>query len=290
MAERLFIFGLGYSASFLVRALKPVGVAIAGTVRSSEKAGQLRAEGIEAFVFDGSTRDEVVADALRKATSVIVSIPPGEEGDPVLRVFGGDIERSEIGWIGYLSTVGVYGNYGGAWVSERTTPHPRPGRSAWRLQAEKDWTALASRAGIQLAIFRIAGIYGPGRNAFASLASGKARRIAKPGQVFNRIHVEDIAAALVMAMDKKATGIFNLADDEPGPPGDLVAYAAEKLGIPPPPEIPFAEAEMTPIARSFYEENKRVLNRRLKENLGLAIRYPNWREGLDALWAEGKWR
>jgi nucleoside-diphosphate-sugar epimerase len=232
-----------------------------------------------------------VAAALAEATHVLVSIAPGEDGDRVIAHHRDDLLAAPgLAWIGYLSTVGVYGNYCGAWVSERTTPHPRPGRSTARLAAEKAWQALAEERDLPLAVFRIAGIYGPGRNALKNLSEGKARRIVKPGQLFNRIHVADIAASLAAALEENAAGIFNLADDEPAPPQDVVAYAAGLMGVDPPPEIPFAEAELSAMARSFYGDNKRVLNRRIKAELGVALRYPTYREGLAALWADGSWR
>lgn len=290
-SRRLFVFGLGYSAGAFARSMIGRMGSVGGTVRTAEKAAALNDEGIAAVVFDGTTRSDDVATALAEATHVIVSIAPGKDGDRVIAQHGADIRAAQnLRWIGYLSTVGVYGNYGGAWVSERTTPHPRPGRSTVRLAAEKAWQALAAGRDIPLATFRIAGIYGPGRNALKSIADGKARRIVKPGQVFNRIHVDDIAATLAAAVEKNATGIFNLTDDEPAPPQDVVAAAAELMGVAPPPEVPFAEADLSPMGRSFYGENKRVLNRRIRDELGVALSYPTYRDGLAALWADGAWR
>jgi nucleoside-diphosphate-sugar epimerase len=284
----LFVFGLGYSAGAFARTMKGRADPIGGTVRTEEKAARLRAEGIAAVVFDGKAPGAGVGAALANATHLLVSIAPGEEGDPVLTHHAGDILAArELGWIGYLSTVGVYGNYGGAWVSERTTPHARPGRSLRRLEAEKAWQKLGDERQTPLAIFRIAGIYGPGRNALRNLEDGTARRIVRPDQVFNRIHVDDIAAALAAAIERNAAGIFNLADDEPCPPQDVVEFAATLMGMPAPPEIPFENADLTPMARSFYGENKRVSNRRLKDELGVALRYPTYREGLESLWREG---
>jgi nucleoside-diphosphate-sugar epimerase len=285
---RLFIFGLGYSAGAFARAMKGRAASVGGTVRSEEKAAHLRAEGIAALVFDGGAPGAGVEAALADATHILVSIAPGEVGDPVLMHHVGDIlAATNLRWIGYLSTVGVYGNYGGAWVSERTTPHARQGRSLRRLEAEKAWQKLGDERQTPLAIFRIAGIYGPGRNALKNLADGTAHRIVKPGQVFNRIHVDDIAAALAAAIAHDAAGIFNLADDEPCPPQDVVEYAAKLMGVPVPPEIPFESADLSPMARSFYGENKRVSNRRIKDELGVALRYPTYREGLESLWKEG---
>ena len=288
---RLFVFGLGYSATALARRTGGRTEWTAGTVRTAEKAARLAGEGLRTFIFDGASPGAGIREALAEATHLIVSVAPGEAGDPVLAHHAADIAAAaNLRWIGYLSTVGVYGDHGGAWVSERTTPHPARGRSTSRLQAETAWTALAADAGIALAAFRTAGIYGPGRNAFVNLDQGKARRLIKPGQVFNRIHVADIADAIAAAMETQAAGIFNLADDEPAPPQDVVAYAARLMGVPPPPEQPFEAAGLTPMARSFYGENKRVLNRRIRTELGAALLYPTYREGLTALWREGTWR
>lgn len=284
---RLFVFGLGYSATALARAMRGRAAAIAGTVRSHEKAAALAADGLGATVFTGDSPGPAVAKALEGATHILASIPPGDTGDPVLVHHRADIVAAPaLTWIGYLSTVGVYGRYGGAWVSERTTPHPASGRSTLRLAAERDWQAMATERRVPAAIFRLAGIYGPGRNALVNLAEGKAHRIVKPGQVFNRIHVEDIAGAVAAALGARAEGIFNLADDEPAAAEDVVAYAADLMGVAPPPAVPFEQAELSPLARSFYDGNKRVLSRRLKEDLGIGLRYPTYRDGLNALWRE----
>jgi nucleoside-diphosphate-sugar epimerase len=264
---------------------------VGGTVRTTEKAATLSGEGIAARIFDGVAPTPEVSAALSGATHLLVSIPPGEEGDPVVVHHGRDLAASSnLGWVGYLSTVGVYGNYGGAWVSERSTPHPRAGRSARRLEAEAAWRALAAQCRVPLAIFRIAGIYGPGRNALKNIADGKARRIVKPGQVFNRIHVDDIALAVAAAIEHNAHGIFNLADDEPSPPEDVVEFAARLMGVPVPPAIPFETAELTPMARSFYGDSKRVSNRRTREELAVALSYPTYRDGLATMWRDGSWR
>ena len=257
---RLFVFGLGYSATALARAMKGHAAAIGGTVRSHEKAAALAAEGFGAVVFTGEARSIAVAKALEGATHILASIPPGEAGDPVLVHHRADvIAAPALAWVGYLSTL--------------------------RLAAERDWQALAAECGVPAAIFRLAGIYGPGRNAFVNLVEGKAHRVVKPGQVFNRIHVEDIAAALAAALGARAAGIFNLADDAPAAAEDVVAYAADLMGVTPPPAIPFERAELSPLARSFYDGNKRVQSR-IKETLGVSLRYPTYREGLNALWRE----
>jgi nucleoside-diphosphate-sugar epimerase len=287
---RIFVFGLGYSARAFVDGIRDRAASISGTTRSAEKAAAFETRGVRAFIFDGRVAGEGIAEAVRDATHLLVSIAPGES-DPVLAHFAEAIGAApNLKWIGYLSTVGVYGNYGGAWVSESTTPHPTRGRSTERLAAEKAWAKLGSERGVPLATFRIAGIYGPGRNAFVNLAEGKAHRVVKAGQVFNRIHVDDIAAALVAAVDRSAAGIFNLADDEPAPPQDVVAFAAGLMGVPPPPEVPFAEAKLSPMARTFYADNKRVANKRLRQDLGVTLHFPTYRQGLSALWREGAWR
>jgi len=287
---RLFVFGLGYSAGAFVGAMRDRAGWIGGTVRAAERTAQLRAAGIAAHVFDGTEPGAEVGEALAEATHLLVSIAPGEAGDRVLAHHRADILAApNLQWIGYLSTVGVYGDHGGGWVDEETPPRPRRGRSEARLVVEEAWTALAAGRGVALGIFRIAGIYGPGRNAFVNLAEGRARRIVKPGQVFNRIHVADIAQALAAAAAKPATRIYNLADDEPAPPQDVVALAAKLMGVPLPPEVPFDEAELTPMALSFYGENKRVANRRIKDELGVVLRYPTYRDGLTALWRDGNW-
>jgi nucleoside-diphosphate-sugar epimerase len=288
---RLFVFGLGYSAAALARTLKG-RAEIAGTTRDPDKLKALADEGFGALAlaFDGRAPGAGVAEALRTATHLLVSIAPGD-ADPVLAHHADDIRASKnLRWIGYLSTVGVYGNYGGAWVSERTTLHPKTERAVGRLAAEKAWTTLAAERSVPLAIFRLAGIYGLGRNAFVNLDAGRAHRIVKPGQVFNRIHAADIAATLSVAMTRAAAGIFNLADDQPAPPQDIVTFAARLMGVAPPPEVAFADAELSPMARSFYADNKRVANQRIKTELDVTLRYPTYREGLAALWRDGNWR
>jgi len=286
---RLFIFGMGYTARAFGRAMADVAW-MGGTTRTAERVERLAARHFRARIFDGDTVDPAIAGDLREATHIVVSIPPGES-DPVLTHFAEAIAAApDLKWIGYLSTVGVYGNYGGAWVSEATTPHPKQERSVARLKAEREWRKLALDRNTPLATFRIAGIYGPTRNAFVNLAEGKAHRVVKPGQVFNRIHVDDIATALVAAIDKTADGTFNLADDEPAPPQDVVAFAANLMAVAPPPEVPFAEADLSPMARSFYADNRRVENRRMKQDLGIVLKYPTYRDGLTALWRDGTWR
>ncbi len=289
--DHLFIFGLGFSALAFARRARGRFAAIAGTVRSETKAERLRAEGIDALVFDGSAGNPAVRDAIAKATHLVQSIAPDAAGDPALAVFGEDIAAApELRWIGYLSTVGVYGDHGGGWVDEATPPRAVSARSLNRVAAEAAWVALGEARGVPVALLRLAGIYGPGRNSFVNLAEGTARRLVKPGQVFNRIHVEDIAAVIAAAAERRAAGVFNVTDDEPAPPQDVVAFAAALAGHPPLPDIPFETASLSPMARSFYGENKRVANGRLARDLGITLAHPTYREALTALWESGEWR
>jgi nucleoside-diphosphate-sugar epimerase len=281
---RLFIFGIGYSARAIARTLAPAAESIAGTTRDPDKAAALRAEGYKAILLDGLAPDDGVTAALASATHLLVSIAPAAEGDPVLEYFADAIRRMpHLQWIGYLSTVGVYGDHAGAWVDETSACRPVSRRSVWRAAAERAWGTLGAERAVPTAIFRLAGIYGPGRNAFENFARGTARRIDKPGQVFNRIHVDDIAAVAAAAAVLRAGGIFNVTDDEPAPPQDVVAHAAALLGVAPPPLVPFAEAALSPMGRSFYGENKRVSNGKIKDMLGVRLQYPTYREGLAAL-------
>jgi len=285
----LFCFGLGYSASHFIHEFGGRFDRIAGTVTTREKAAAIAAAGIgghkvEAFVFDGTDAPPEVTAALMDAAAALVSVPP-DDGDPVLRHFASTIVGApQLQSIVYLSTIGVYGDHGGAWVDEATPPAPISDRSRARFAAEQDWQALADKP---VAILRLSGIYGPGQNALRQIARGSAKRIDKPGQVFNRIHVEDIAQAIDAAFTQRADGIFNVTDDEPTPQGTPIAFAAELLDVAPPPEIPFADAakNMSPMALSFYAESKRVRNDKLKRKLGLQLRYPTYREGLRALFA-----
>lgn len=299
----LLIFGVGYSASAIGRRLRERGWRIIGSVREAGKASGLAAEGWEPLVFDGVRVTPEIRAALDEATHVLGSIPPDEAGDPVLRRLSPELARApRLRWIGYLSTVGVYGDHGGNWVDEDTPPAPASWRSRLRLQAEQGWTDLALGAGKRLDIFRLAGIYGPGRSALDRLASGLERRVTRPGQVFNRIHVDDLAtvvsAAAAQAGADGQTGapsspagavtLYNVADDEPASAEDVVCYAARLLGLAPPPPVPVDSAGLSPLARSFYLENKRVLNAKLKERLGVDLRYPTYREGLAAIRAAAK--
>jgi nucleoside-diphosphate-sugar epimerase len=285
----LFCFGLGYSAQHYVAEFGGRFDRIAGTVTTREKAAAIAAAGIgghrvEAFVFAGEPSPQVTA-ALMDAAALLVSVPP-DDTDPVLAQCADTIAGApQLQSIVYLSTIGVYGDHGGAWIDETTPTAPVSERSKQRLTAEQAWTALGAHAGKSVAILRLAGIYGVGQNALVQMARGTAKRIDKPGQVFNRIHVADIAQAIDACFERRADGIFNVADDEPTTQGVPVAFAADLLGVAPPTEIPFADAakEMSPMARSFYGESKRVRNDKLKHALGVQLRYPNYRDGLRAL-------
>jgi nucleoside-diphosphate-sugar epimerase len=285
MDRTLLSLGHGYSARALARWLVPEGWTVIGTTRSPEKATCLVDEGVEPLVWPGAD----LRPALARATHLLTSVAPGEAGDPVLMAAGEAIARAapHIEWAGYLSTTGVYGDHAGGWVDETTPLTATTRRGQMRVAAEEAWRALAERSGLPLHIFRLAGIYGPGRGPFEKVRDGTARRIVKPGQVFSRTHVEDIAQVLHASILRPDPGAaYNVCDDDPAPPEDVLLYAAALLGLPPPPEVPFDEAEMSPMARSFYAESKRVRNDRIKEELGVVLRYPSYREGLAALLEE----
>lgn len=283
----LFVFGLGYSALHFVRHHRNGFVRIGGSVRSAEKREALRGERLEAFIFNNDEIQPELKDFLRDCDDLVVSIAPDAQGDPVLRSFGSLLADAPLlKRIVYLSTVGVYGDHDGAWVDESATLKPTSERSIRRVDAEEEWKDFARRHGRDLHILRLAGIYGPGRSAIDNLREGRARRIVKAGQVFNRIHVEDIARSIHACLARPASGeiaVWNVTDNEPCPPQDVVAYAAEIIGVPSPPEIAFEDAQMTPMARSFYGENKRVSNRALREDLGVELAFPTYREGMQAL-------
>ena len=282
MTGRLFIFGLGYSGLEIAKLAKATGWTVAGTVRDADKARQFSAEGLETHLFDGTTT--LPAAALGGASHILCTIAPGSTGDPALRTCGALLREAR--WLGYLSTTGVYGDQGGGWVDETLPAKPGQPRSIDRLAAERAWQATGLEAGAAVDIFRLPGIYGPGRSAIDQVRAGTARRIAKPGQVFSRIHVDDIAATVLAAMAQRSAGaIYNVADDLPAPNSDVIAYACELLALPVPSLIPWDQAAptMSAMARSFYAENRRVRNDRIKQELGVALRYPTYREGLRAI-------
>ncbi|MBL8908232.1 MAG: SDR family oxidoreductase [Rhizobiales bacterium] len=268
----LFCFGLGFSAQALIRRLRPAGWKISGTNRDGTEL-----EGVTVWRFDGGT--PVRAFAFEGVTHLLLSVPPGADGDPVWKHHHAMLAQRKFDWVGYLSTTGVYGDRGGDWVDEESPLAPSTERGRRRLEAERAWLDL-----LDAQLFRLAGIYGPGRNQLVSMLDGTARRIVKPGQVFSRIHVDDIAGVLAASIAAPNPGrAYNVCDDEPAPPQDVVAFAAALLGMEPPPEIAFADADLSPMARSFYAESKRVSNRRIKRELGYRWLYPTYREGLRAL-------
>jgi nucleoside-diphosphate-sugar epimerase len=283
---RLFCFGFGYTAEALVDQLAGRDATIAGTrTRSDVMAGA----GIDIAAYRGDGRSENVASLLRGATHVLVSIPPDLEGDATVRDFAADLAAlPELVWVGYLSTIGVYGDTQGAWVDEDSPVRPASERSLKRLRAEQQWRAFGRAHAKRVEIFRLPGIYGPGRSMIEALRTGTARRIIKPDQVFNRIHVTDIARALDAAMTAATEGrskfdLYNVTDDEPCPPQDVVVFAANLLGIAPPPEIAFSDAKLSPMGASFYAESKRVRNGRMKSGLDLNLAFPTYREGLTSI-------
>jgi nucleoside-diphosphate-sugar epimerase len=286
----LVVFGLGYSSLRFVALFGDRFARISGTVRKPETRERLRQFGtdrrLDLHLFDDGAHEPEIAARTNEADVLLVSVPPGQAGDPVLAAFGETIGTGSARVI-YLSTVGVYGDHQGAWIDEQTDAAAGSERAKARLAAEVGWRAIA---GPRLAILRLAGIYGPGRNALARLRDGSARRIVKPGQVFNRIHVDDIARAITAAVAGEASGVFNICDDEPAPPQDVIAYAAQLLGLAPPPDEDYATAEMTAMARSFYATSNRIRNTRAKRDLGLDLAFPTYREGLDRLWQEGEGR
>ncbi|HTR86729.1 MAG TPA: SDR family oxidoreductase [Reyranella sp.] len=279
MAGRLFLFGVGYAGAEIARQAQAAGWQVAGTATSEAKARELARAGIAAEpIGAGAPR------ALGSATHVVCTAPPTEAGDPVLAACASCRPR----WLGYLSTTGVYGDTAGAWVDETATPRPGQPRSQWRLAAERAWRELGARQGFAVDLFRLPAIYGPGRSALDQVKAGTARAVDKPGQVFSRIHVEDLARAVLAAMERPAMApgtIYNVTDDEPAPQPVVIAYAARLLGLEPPPVVPWAEAEasMSAMARSFYAENRRVRNERMKQVLGVTLKYPTYREGLRAI-------
>jgi len=286
MTGRLFCFGLGYSAMTLARRLMAKGWTVAGTTRSVEKQTSLRAEDVDVHLFDRNRPLVDPGEALKGATHILTSIVPDEAGDPVLACHLKDLLSVEtIGWAGYLGTTGVYGDRNGEWVDETTPTLPSLPRTKRRVAAEGHWLA----SGLPVHLFRLAGIYGPGggRNALATVLSGRARRVVKPGQMFGRIHVDDIAQVLEASIQRPNPGAtYNVADNEPAPPQDVITFAADLLGVDAPPEVPFEDADLSEAARSFYADNRRVANDRIREELGVDLLFPNYREGLRAIFKE----
>ncbi|WP_293450878.1 SDR family oxidoreductase [Planktotalea sp.] len=279
--KHMLSFGHGFSARALTPLLLEQGFSVTGTTRSQDKLVGLGSTGFTAKVWPGTD----LREELQNATHLLLSAAPNADGDPVLNALRDEIaaHAPNLEWVGYLSTTGVYGDAAGGWVDEGSPLKPSTKRGQMRVDAEADWQSIAN---LPLHIFRLAGIYGPGRGPFAKVRAGTARRIIKTGQVFSRIHVEDIAQILAASIAQpKAGAIYNMCDDDPAPPQDVIAYAAELLGLPLPEEVDFETADMTPMARSFYAESKRVRNDRIKDELGVSLHYPNYRVGLTSLLA-----
>jgi hypothetical protein len=282
--KKIFFFGFGYTASWLAPVLEKCGWAISGTTTDEGKRDYLRAKGYDINLFD---LDHPILDPQEifdGVTHIIMSIPPGDAGDIAFNLHGEDIAAiPTLEWAGYLSTTGVYGNQDGAWVDESAPPNPDSRRGSLRLKAEQQWQSLYLQAGLPLHIFRLSGIYGPGRSAIDSVRTGQARRIEKPGHVFNRIHVADIVQTLVTSFNQPNPGaIYNLSDDLPSPAHEVIAYACSLAGVMPPPIISFDQAELAPMVRSFYKDNKRVSNSRIKNELGVHLAYPDYKRGLPS--------
>ena len=282
-ANKLFCFGYGYTADLLARTLRAEGNwQIAGTTRDPAKMDVMEAHGIETHIF---SYDRALSDplgAMAGATHILISTPPDDHGDPAFLFHGEDILRiPSVKWVGYLSTTSVYGDRGGEWVDETSLVQPTSRRGSRRARAEQQWRSLYESNGLPLQIFRLAGIYGPGRSALDSVRAGSARRISKPGQAFSRIHVEDIVQVLRASMNKPNPGaVYNVADDYPAPSHEVIAYTCEVLGKELPPLLDYASADLAPITMSFYSDNKRVRNDRIKDELGVRLRYPTFREGI----------
>ena len=283
--NRLVCVGFGYCARELAARLRDENWQIAGTSRCQDGADEITQSGTEGLVFDGTAPSSELSSTLHRATHLLVSAAPNDAGDPLLRCHTEDIlAASNFNWIGYLSTIGVYGDQGNAWIDELTPVRPRSERAKRRVQAENAWLHLGEHKGARVQVFRLAGIYGPGRSVVEKLKAGTARRIVKPGHVFNRIHVADVANVLIAAIRNNAGHtLYNVTDDEPAPPQDVIAYAADLMGVAPPPEIPFEEAELSQMGRSFYMDQRRVANARIKRDLGVELCYSTYRDGLKAV-------
>tara|TARA_B100000676_G_scaffold306000_1_gene361337 strand:+ start:7589 stop:8458 length:870 start_codon:yes stop_codon:yes gene_type:complete len=283
--KKLFCFGLGFSAMALARHCLDKGWTVAGTTRSADRCASLRDEGIDAVAFDTDGETDGVEPALEGTTHLVDSIPPSASMicPPLDRLATPISQLEDLEWVGYFSTTGVYGNHDGGWVDETTPVQPSLDRSIRRVAAEEAWLVMHERYGLPVHLFRLAGIYGPGRGVLEQVRKGRARRIVKPGQVFSRIHVDDIAAVLLASISRPNPGAaYNVCDDEAEEPAKVVAYACELLGVSPPEPVPFDDADLSDMARSFYADNKRVRNERIKKELGVVLRYPGYREGMVA--------
>ena len=281
LSRHLLCLGFGFCAKQLSMELMAEGWSVTGSSRTAEGVADIQSAGAEGIVFGEDS--EVSSQELNRLTHLLISAPPKNKGDPILSMHKDDLiaRKDQLAWVGYLSTTGVYGNRDGGWVDEGSPLKPTSDRARRRVEAERQWLALHHDHGLPVHIFRLAGIYGPGRNQLVSLQQGKARRIDKPGQMFSRIHVEDVAAVLRASIDRPSPGaVYNVCDDEAAVPSEVVAFAADLLGIAPPPLVSFDDADMSEMAKSFYKDNKRVRNARLKKELGVTFKYPTYREGL----------
>ena len=282
---KILTFGHGYTAGYLTRLAVAEGWQVTGTTRAH--ADRVTEAGAAVRLWPGQS--DLIREDIAQADAILVSAPPTEAGDAVRAEFAAEIAQAQPKWLGYLSTTGVYGDRQGDGVDEDSPLEPSTARGQARVDAEAAWQALASSHDLPLHIFRLAGIYGPGRGPFAKLRAGTARRIIKPGQVFSRIHVEDAAQILMASIKAPRPGaIYNLCDNQPAPPQEIIACAAGMIGMPVPEAEPFESAEMTPMARSFYADSKKVSNARIKDDLGITLKYPDYRSALAAiLKAEG---
>ena len=288
---RWLLIGAGYSAQTFAKLIGGEAEAVSGTTRDRSKFDMLEAAGISPLEFDGSSIHAALAREMSEATHLLHSAAPGDGSDPLLSLLETSLGEAmpKLRWAGYLSTVGVYGNHDGGWVDEKSACLATSKRGIARIDAERQWLDAGNADGFTVAVLRLAGIYGPGRNAFTKLKTGTAHRIVKQGQLFSRIHVVDIAAAIRHLAMRDIGGIFNLADNEPAPPQDVISCAAELMGVEPPPEIQFEDADMSPMARSFYADSRRVSNARLRAT-GYELAYPDYRAALSTMWRDGRWR
>jgi len=290
--RNMFIFGAGFTGCAIGRVMnQTVHMPIYGTSRSENNFSRLTASTITPLLFDGKNMTDDIHQALCQTSHLIISIAPDETGDPILNLNDfSELKRQmpQLQWIAYLSTVGVYGDAQGNWVDETTPCAPTHIRGVLRLDAEKQWQDFAQFSAVPLCIMRLAGIFGPGRNVFVKLREERAQHIIKENQVFNRIHCDDIAGSILHLGQQKAQGIFNIADDEPAPPQDLITYGAKLMGIAAPPEIAFEQASLSSMARSFYEENRRISNKKLHDS-GYQPIYANYRQALDTMWQQNSW-